>query len=344
MTTRVVTRAAMIASAAVLALYYGRANARSMRTQQVPEQAAPAGDSIGPRIGTTTPTRVSFRNVDFHIEEGVLLRIRRLDGEMHSLKHGVVDLDDKQSYVTAVDTGEVALAGADLTNLMNRHVLAYRGAPIKHLRVDIHDNQVRQRGTLHKGVDIPFDINATASATEDGQIRLHPTRIRIFGVDGAALMRALGINLEKMIDFSKATGIAVHGNDLFLEPLRILPPPAITGKIVSVRVDGDHLVQVFGRPAGADTMMRAALEPPEPLARNYMFYRGGTLHFGKLFMADAEMQVIDLDPSDPFDFDNDRYQRQLIAGSSRTLPSLGLAVYMPDAAKLRAVAAVKLPK
>jgi hypothetical protein len=62
-------------------------------------------------------------------------------------------------------------------------------------------------------------------------------------------------------------------------------------------------------------------------------------------MTDAELLVVDLDPETPFDFDNDHYQRQLIAGRSRTLPSLGLEVYMPDAARLgeRSVASTSRP-
>jgi hypothetical protein len=65
-----------------------------------------------------------------------------------------------------------------------------------------------------------------------------------------------------------------------------------------------------------------------------LHFYGGTLHFGKLYMTDAELLVVDMDPDTPFDFDNDHYQRQLIAGHSRTLPSLGLEVYMPDAGTL----------
>jgi hypothetical protein len=67
-----------------------------------------------------------------------------------------------------------------------------------------------------------------------------------------------------------------------------------------------------------------------------MLYRGGTLHFGKLYMTDAELFVVDLNEQTPFEFDNDHYQRQLIAGHSRTLPSLGLEVYMPDASAVTA--------
>jgi hypothetical protein len=53
--------------------------------------------------------------------------------------------------------------------------------------------------------------------------------------------------------------------------------------------------------------------------------------------------VVDQDLSDPFDFDNDHYHKQLIAGSSRTLPSLGLEVFMPDAAKVTSIARIAPP-
>ena len=65
-----------------------------------------------------------------------------------------------------------------------------------------------------------------------------------------------------------------------------------------------------------------------------MLYRGGTLRFTKLLMSDAEMLVVDEDPRTPFDFDNLDYRAQLVAGHSRTLPDLGLEVWMPDASSL----------
>jgi hypothetical protein len=156
--------------------------------------------------------------------------------------------------------------------------------------------------------------------------------MRIFSVNGLTLMRALGLNLRKMIDLSGAKGVTVEGNDLILDPLVILPPPAIHGRPVTVRIERGGLTQYFGRgPSGSAPV---AMTPPDSTVRNYMLYRGGTLHFGKLYMTNAEMFVVDEDPRDPFDFDNDHYQRQLVAGHSRTLPSLGLEVYMPDAGKL----------
>lgn len=302
-----------------------------------PPSVAPAALPSG--VVTTAATWVEMRAVDFHVADGLVLHIHRLDGEMRGIHDGVVNFDDPTSYVTTLLSAEVALRGGDLTHLMNDHVFAYPGAPLRHLRIDVRDGQVWQAGILRKGVDIPFEMRADPSLDPDGRIRLHPTRIRILGVNGIALMRALGLSLEKMVDLSKAHGIAVRGNDLLLEPTVILPPPVIRGRLSSVRVDGDELVQVFG--TAADSINAAARDavPPDPAARNYMFYRGGTLHFGKLYMTDAEMLVVDMDQRDAFDFDNPRYQRQLVAGDSRTLPDLGLEVHMPDAHTLASAGA-----
>ena len=155
-------------------------------------------------------------------------------------------------------------------------------------------------------------------------------------------MRALGINLQKMLDLSKAKGVFVQGNDLLLSPLEVLPPPQIKGHIATVHVGADGLEQVFAPARGAARL--GALSVPDSAFRNYMLYRGGTLHFGKLFMTDAELFVVDLNEQTPFDFDNDHYQRQLIAGHSRTLPSLGLEVYMPDASALAGQRVASMPR
>jgi len=108
-----------------------------------------------------------------------------------------------------------------------------------------------------------------------------------------------------------------------LNPARLLPPPAIDGRLQSVRVEQNDVVQVFG------SEQAPALKPPEPNT-NYMYYRGGVLKFGKLTMNDADMELIDPQPTDPFDFFQDRYNDQLVAGYSKNTPSLGLKVYMPD--------------
>jgi hypothetical protein len=337
MSTRAYTRAAAAGFAIFAA---GTTLGLSLRplplaTAQTTSAAHDSVRQLAP-LGSNEPTEASFRNVDFHVADGVILRVRRLVGTMHG-DGGIVSFDDPKSYVTDVKAAEVGMTGNDLTNLLNKYVFAYPGAPISNLHIEVTPDGVRQIGTLHKGVQIPFDMISTPSVTQDGRIQLTTKRVKIFGVDGLVLMRALGLSLERMMDLSGARGISVKGNDLFLQPLTILPPPEIRGRVTAVRIEGTQLVQTLGDPR--DTTL-----PPQtidPAAKNYMLYRGGTLHFGKLYMPNSEMLVVDENPDSPFDFDNPRYTAQLIAGHSKTLPSFGLEVWMPDAYALPATVAAK---
>lgn len=281
---------------------------------------------------TSTPdsvTQVSMRDVNFFIVPHAALRIRTLRGEMRAFNGGPVVFDDKNSFVIRLKYAQIGLNGDDITTLMNTHIFAYPGAPLKRLKVRTSGSQIIQSGVMHKIIDIPFEITANVSVTPEGLIRLHPVKTRILGVDGNSLMRAFGLTLEKILDLRKAKGVTVKGNDLFLDPTMILPPPAIEGHATGIRVEGNELVQTFGAPDAAPP-----LSPPDTAAPSFMFYKGGTLHFGKLLMLDAEMEIVDRRPSGFFDFDLDRYKDQLVAGYSKTLPDLGLEVYMLGLDKL----------
>jgi hypothetical protein len=274
-----------------------------------------------------------MRNVDFFVDTAVVLHIRHLDGTMRSKEGGPILFDDKNSFVFAIDTAEVGLTGADLTTLLNKYVFGYKGSPLTHLHLRTEGDHVVQTGRMHKLITISFEITATMDVTPEGLIRIHPTKTKIMGVNGAKLMKFLGLDLEKLLDLKGATGASVHGNDLFLDPAKILPPPAIEGHVSSVHVDGDEVVQVFGS-TGPHARFRA-LVPPDTKAPNYMYYKGGVLRFGRLLMLDAEMQIVDLDPSDVFRFDLSRYNAQLVAGYERTLADGGLEVWMRDVDKLK---------
>jgi trans-aconitate methyltransferase len=52
-------------------------------------------------------------------------------------------------------------------------------------------------------------------------------------------------------------------------------------------------------------------------------------------MNDADLELIDSDPTDPFDFSIDHYKEQLVAGYSKMTPHGGLCVHMPDYSKIK---------
>jgi hypothetical protein len=285
-------------------------------------------------------TRTRFANVNFHVAPGVVLGIRSLDGVMASLTPGApVVFDDKRSFVIRIARAEVALDTASLGHLMNEHVFGYAGAPLRHLSFGTRNGELVQRGVLHKVIDIPFEMTARVTVTPDGLMRVHPTTMKIGSLDGLGLMKAVGVHLSNLLDTRKARGVRVDKDDLLLDPVQLLPPPAIAGRVVAVRVEPGKLVQIFGDSIPSRAQQSAPLTPPDTTARNYMYFSGGTLHFGKLFMVHADMQIVDLNPVDPFDFSIDRYNDQLVAGYSKNRPDLGIEVFMPDITRIGAPAA-----
>ncbi|MBV8547373.1 MAG: hypothetical protein JO088_21730, partial [Acidobacteria bacterium] len=218
----------------------------------------------------------------------------------------------------------IGLNGASLDVLMNRYIFGYPNPPLRNLHAEMAGKQLKQSGIIHKVVDIPFTMFADVSVS-NGLLRIHPTKLEICGINGLGLLKAVGMTLQKMLTLPKERGVSAEGNDLLIDPNRALPPPKVELHAVSARIEGDELVQVFD--AGRHL---PELGLPHPEEKNTMLFHGGTLRMGKLLMVDANMQVADTDPSDPFDFVIDRYNEQLVAGFTRNQPDYGLLVYMRD--------------
>ncbi len=271
------------------------------------------------------PVETEMRNVSFHLDRDTLLEIHRLRGDLVPKESGApVDFDNKLTFILRIDTARIGMRAASLDNLMNRYVFGYPHAPLHSLHVTLSGNQLLMRGVIHKGIDLPFTMRADVSAWH-GFIRIHPAKMEISIVNGISLLKTIGETIEKLVPLRRDRGVFAEGNDLLLDPAKILPPPQAEVSLTEVSVQGDELVQVFdaGRHA-------PPLRLPRPEEKNWMYYRGGTLRMGKLLMLDADMQVIDTDPSDSFDFYLDHYNDQLVAGFSRNEPNYGLLAYMRD--------------
>jgi hypothetical protein len=271
---------------------------------------------------------IEMQNVDLHINPRNAMRIRSLRGEVMTKPGTIAFLDDPTSFRIRATSGVVALDGDAISALMNDVAFNYPGAPITNLRVTIENGSLVQRGTLHKGVAIPFQMWSVPTMQPDGRLKLHPDRLKILGVNGLSLMHALGLHLDNMMNLSGARGVSVKGDDLYLDPLAIIPPPVVEGKLKSVRVEGAYLVQEFFH--AADDTVFGRFVKVDPSARNFVYFRGGALRFGRLTMSDTDLLIGDADEHDPFDLYFTEYNRQLVAGRTSNLPNLGLRTWLVD--------------
>ena len=270
--------------------------------------------------------RVQMKGVDLVVDPPVVLEVRSLRGEFVPTRKGEPAwFDEPASFSVRIDEGEVAMTAAAMTAVMNRYVFSYPGAPVKDVDIKIEGDHIQQTATVKKKVDLKTLIEGRLSVTPEGDIRLHPDKIQAEGLPVKGLLDLFDVELDEMIKARESRGVRIEENDFILDPEKLLPSPRIAGRVTGVRIEGDRIVQTFGRPGGG-----VALKPAFPSAEHYMFFRGGELSFGKLTMHGADLQIIDADPKDPFQFFLAKYLRQLVAGESRTLSDKGLVVYMPD--------------
>jgi hypothetical protein len=129
------------------------------------------------------------------------------------------------------------------------------------------------------------------------------------------------------------TKLEIHGTDLRLVDGVVLEVRSLYGEMLANREGepvvfgdrGSYTVRIFSAEAAMSDRALTAVT-----AGNFQFLYGGVVRFGQLFMVGTDMQIVDADPSDPFDFYIDLYQSQLVAGYSRSQTDGGLEVFMPD--------------
>ncbi|MGB7434593.1 MAG: hypothetical protein WBR26_09135 [Candidatus Acidiferrum sp.] len=266
-------------------------------------------------------------NVTFRFSETVAVEIKSLNGVLVPLgKNEFPVFDDKDSFNLRISTAEIAIDSSNLANVLNSNVFARPHSPLTELSISVEKGHLKVKGKLHDRRDIPLETEGILIPTADGKLRLHNEKIKAIHVQVKGLMDLFGIDLGELMKEGKVPGVRAQEDDLIIDLEQILPPPHIEGKVVSVRIEGDRIIQVFG---GSD------VKPVKNIrAGNYMAFRNNRLRFGKLVMNDADLILIDMDPNDPLDFYLDHYKEQLSAGYAKITPDSGLRMFIKDYNKL----------
>lgn len=283
--------------------------------------------SQGQTKGDKTETgavAIQIRNVNYRLAKDIALEIHSLRGDLIRTKpEEPVTFDDSSSFKVAIDTAEVAISPSSLSSLMNSYVLGYQGAPIRNVSMTIEGNRIKQKGTIHKGVDVKFEIDGSLSVTADGNIRMHADKIKAEHIPVKGLLHLLGEDLSKLVNQNVGSGMKIEGDDIILMPSTLTPPPHMEGRVTRVAIQNGKIVQYFD--SGKHL---SDLSPPFKTAA-YIYHRGGLLRFGKLTMRDADLEIVG-DRQGMFEFFQKEYQKQLVAGYSKTTPAKGLVAHMFD--------------
>jgi hypothetical protein len=276
-----------------------------------------------------SPVDIQMRAVHLHLDDSTVLEVIQLRGKMFPTRNGrPVSFDDPDSFRIRIDSAEVAITVETLSYLLNRRVFGDAHAPLREFSIGIDHGRIHETGILHRKIDIPFRIEGALDVNAGRQVRLHAEKVEAAHVPIKGLLHFFGSDLAKLVNLKSDRGVTIDGNDILIDPSRILPPPKIEGHLNMVRVDGNRILLTFG------PMTLPELRPPLQAA-SYIYHHGGVLRFGKLTMTDSDLELVNNPPRTPFDFSLPDYNRQLVGGYSKDTPARGLLVFMPDFSALK---------
>jgi len=208
----------------------------------------------------------------------------------------------------------------DIGHFLNAARVA--NSPLRDITLLADGDQIRLKGTLHKLISLPVELLGSVSATPDNRIQLHITKLSVLRIPLKGLLGGLHIGVSDLFDPKGIPGIEVSGNEVFLDTLKLIPPPHIHGQLSRVRVVTPDIEEVYGNAEEAVTRVEQW--------RNFLRLNNGTIDFGKLTMHHVDLIMIDLSNDAWFDLDLNNYQNQLVNGYTRMTPQAGLQIFMPD--------------
>jgi hypothetical protein len=278
--------------------------------------------------------QTQMQNVRYHFTESATVHIKTLSGELLPNEGAEFPIfDNRDSFRLRIGYAEIDIVAPDLASVFNSYVFARANSPLKGVSMSIENGHLNIKDKLHDVGTIPFETESTLSPTEDGKILLRTGKVKALHVPVKGMMNLFGVEIADLIKNGKVPGIEARGDDLVLDPSLVFPAPHMEGRVTATRIEGNTIVLTFGDKNRATKARQVG---------NYMSFRGNRLRFGKLTMADVDMILIDMDPTDPFDFFLDRYKDQIAAGYSKISSNSGLRIFVRDFNKLRkSTAAVK---
>ena len=290
--------------------------------------AAMVGARANSREGDSGPgVQTQMKNVRYHFSESATANIKTLSGELLPTEGTEFPIfDNRDSFRLRIGYAEIDIAAGDLASVFNSYVFARASSPLKGVSMSIENGHLKIKGNLHDVGTIPFETESTLSPTDDGKILLRTGKVKALHVPVKGIMNLFGVEIADLIKNGKLPGVEARGDDLVLDPSVVFPAPHMEGRITETGIEGNTIVLTFGDKNHATKARQTG---------NYISFRGNRLRFGKLTMTDVDMTLIDMDPTDPFDFFLDRYKDQIAAGYSKITSNSALRIFVKDFNKLR---------
>jgi hypothetical protein len=142
---------------------------------------------------------------------------------------------------TEIQRGDVYISADSLTKFFNRR-MEKTSSKINEIQVEIKDGKLHLKGKVHKGIDIPFDVEGQIS-TDGRNLIVQAKKIKAEGLPMKGLLGMVGVHLASLVNSGQVNGVVAKDDTLTFEPDKIAN---VQGKITKAYVTGDGVEIAFG--------------------------------------------------------------------------------------------------
>ena len=242
-----------------------------------------------------------FKNIGFFVPEMVVSL------KANDPKQPVV-FDDPQSFSINPMRGKALLSGAVLTELMNDHVFNFDGAPLRNITVTTKPGRLVFVGEMdRRGKWVPFVMKGPVLLEKGHVLVFAPDYVVVDGQDAAPVLAAANVTLDELLTV-KAPGAELIGSKVYLDALKLFPPPALNFTLSKASLSDDGLHLGFTHPKSPSY--------PQPMVKrdSYMLVRGGDVKFLRAMSVQSLVQIMNKEPGSALDFSLYDYRDQLTGG------------------------------
>ncbi|MCB1159061.1 MAG: hypothetical protein H7A25_16575 [Leptospiraceae bacterium] len=279
-------------------------------------------------LSTGKNVSMSLKNVNFRFTPKIYLNIHSLEAELRPKEPArIVNFDDLNSFHIEIFAGEAFLHSSIMKHIFKDIIFNYPNSPLKLESLELLEplpgseaSRVKLSGEVNFMFWLKFTMYGIMELNKsDMSIRIKAERMdALYNPYTKQLLGLVGLDMEKLLKpLPPGRGLVVNGNTIIVNPFSLFPPPSMYGKLESLKVKNNGIVLKFER---VKTMNFPSM--PSSNAKNYLFLFNGDVKFGQLVMnmiGNANMEMVDSDPSDIFDFYLKEYFNVLTGPGTRVI-------------------------
>lgn len=295
--------------------------AANQNSNEVPVDNIVHGYDLATWPSTVTPPRATgiretlliLHNADLHFARNVGFHVIDLTASAFPRTPGQpLRLDDPTSFYIVAHQGKVLVSETALSALLNEYTFNFEGAPLRNISIEMADGTLQFSGQYDRNGWVDFSMSGDVTRVNDHVLKLVADTVSVEGRPAGELLAAAHVELDDLLDIS-ANGVVLKGNTIWLDALKLFPPPELRLSIEAARITDRGLV------LKVDDGVTVPDIDPVVQSDSYILIKGGDVKIMNTIVRGANLELHSKPPGETVGLVLYHYRKQLVHGFFKLL-------------------------